>query len=251
MTVVVGGVGQLYQGDFDLGRVAAERLAREDLGRDVVVEDFHYGAIAVAQRLQEVQPDAVIFVGAAQRGRSPGTVKRRRIRQLSLAPTQLQAAIADAGTGYVTMDLAIEVPYGLGALPRRVVAIDAEPAATEPSETLSVPGQLALEEALGLARAEVRRAPLLALTDRLSELDAQRRLEPSAALDALQDLLAELRLLDDEGRWGTTFALRDRLREKIAEGDTSCGMDHLDWGLWWALIEELDRLQHLESALET
>ncbi len=27
-------------------------------------------------------------------------------------------------------------------------------------------------------------------------------------------------------------------------------MDHLDWGLWWALIEEIDRLQQVEAVEE-
>jgi hypothetical protein len=61
-------------------------------------------------------------------------------------------------------------------------------------------------------------------------------------------LLNELRMLDEVGEWGGAFAMRDRLRLKISEGQTGEGMSHLDWGLWWALIEELDRLQGIEGA---
>lgn len=249
MAVLVGGVGQLYQGDFDLGRLAVERLAGEDLGADVLVEDFHYGAVAVAQRLEDLRPTSVIFVGAEERGRAPGTVERRRVRPLKLSAADVQRSVGDAVTGYVTMDLAIEVASGFGALPERAIAVEVEPARKDASEQLSPEAQAALEESLELVRAEVRRAPLLQLADELRALLAEERLERSEALDAVRDTLRELEILDEEGRWGATFALKDRLRLKIAQGKTGEGMSHLDWGLWWALIEELDRQQSLESAL--
>ncbi len=62
----------------------------------------------------------------------------------------------------------------------------------------------------------------------------------------LRRLLDELELLDREGRFGAAFDLRDRLRDEISAGHTPEGMMGLDWGLWWALVEELDRLQPLE-----
>jgi Ni,Fe-hydrogenase maturation factor len=248
VTVLVGGVGQLYQGDLDLGRLAVERLAAEALGPDVLVEELHYGAVAVAQRLEELRPRALVLVGAATRGRPPGTVERRPIRDLRPPPERVQQAVGDAVTGYVTLDLLVEVAAGLGALPGRTTAIEAEPARTAPAERLSRQAEAALETALGLVRTELRRLPLLELADQLRARSQEARLEPAPALDALRDLLDELEGLDRRGRWGATFALRDRLRRQIADGETGFGMDHLDWGLWWALIEELDRLQPLESA---
>jgi hypothetical protein len=247
MSVLIGGVGQLYQGDLDLGRLAAARLAADPPGPDVLVEDLHYGAVAVAQRLQELRPTALVLIGAEQRGRPPGTVTRRRIRSPRLAPDRVQRAVADAVTGHVRIDLVVEVAAGLGVLPGRTVAIEVEPARTAPSTKLSAPAAAALEAALDLVRVEVRRLPLLELADRLRELTAGDRLEPAPALDTLRELLQELELLDERGRWGATFALRDRLERRIAQGATGSGMDHQDWGLWWALIEELDRLQPLEA----
>ncbi|CAN5689751.1 hypothetical protein BH24ACT26_BH24ACT26_02620 [soil metagenome] len=250
MTTLVGGVGQLYQGDLDLGRLAVERLREEELGASVLIEDFHYGAVAVAQRLEDVRPDALVLVGAVQRGSAPASVARRRIKDPKLTPAEIQSSVGDAVTGYVTLDLAIEVAAGLGALPARTVAIEVEAVRTSPSESMTPEADEALEEALGLVRAEIRRAPLLRLADELRALLDPERLEPSPALDALKGLLLELRVLDDAGRWGAAFAIRDRLRRMIAEGATGHGMDHLDWGLWWALIEELDRLQPLEASVD-
>jgi hypothetical protein len=243
VAVLVGGVGQLYQGDLDLGRLAVERLAAEAFGPDVLVEELHYGAVAVAQRLQELRPGALVLVGAVARGRPPGAVQRRPIQDLRPPPERVQRAVGDAVTGYVTLDLLVEVAAGLGALPARTTAIEVEPARTGPAERLSGQAQAALETALGLVRAE-----LLELADQLRARSHEVRLEPAPALEVLRDLLGELEGLDRHGRWGATFSLRDRLRRRIADGDTGFSMDHLDWGLWWALIEELDRLQPLETA---
>ena len=156
--VVVGGVGHLYQGDLDLGRVAVERLAQDELGEGVAVEEFSYGAVAVAQRLEELRPEVLVLVGAVARGREPGTVERHEIGATELDATAIQGAIADAVTGYIGLDLVVEVAQGLGALPPRTVTIDVEPARTEPSEQLSPEAEAALEEAIELVRREVQAA---------------------------------------------------------------------------------------------
>lgn len=153
--ILVGGVGELYQGDLDLGRRAAARLAEEDLGDGVVVEDLSYGAVAVTQRLEDLRPDALVLVAAHRRGRAPGTVERRETRPSALSPAELQLAVGDAVTGYVTIDLLVEVATALGALPAPTVSIEVEPASVAPSEELSAEARAGLEDALGLVRAEV------------------------------------------------------------------------------------------------
>jgi Ni,Fe-hydrogenase maturation factor len=244
---VVGGVSELYQGDLDLGRLAVERLAGEDLGSGVLVEDFHYGGVAVAQRLEDLRPAALVLVGAHARGRPPGSVERRRLDPPVLDPVDAAAAVADAVQGYVAIDLVVEVAAALHVLPQRTVAIEVEPAVTDVGEHLSPEAAEGLEEALRLVRAELRRLPLLRLADELRAMLSDGHLAPSPALDALEDLLAELEVVDREGRWGRTLAERDRLRLRIADGLAGEGMTHLDWGLWWALIEELDRIQGVEA----
>ena len=158
MIVLVGGVGELYQGDLDLGRLAVERLATEDLGANVLVEELHYGAVAVAQRLEDLRPELLIVVGAVVSGRPPGTVERREVEQPARAAADVQRAVGDAVTGYVGIDLVLEVAAGLGALPERTIAIEVEPASVEPSEHLSREGAAALERVLELVREELARA---------------------------------------------------------------------------------------------
>jgi hypothetical protein len=250
MTVFVGGVSELYQGDLDLGRRAVEQLAAAPLGADVVVEDLHYGAVGVSHRLSELAPSTLILVGATPRGRPPGTVERRRVESRRLSADQAQTAVGHAVVGYVDIDLVVDVASGFDVLPPRTVVVDAEPATTDPSDRLSPKGEAALRRAVELVRVEIRRTPLLELAATLRELTAGDRLEPAPAVEALRGLLDELDELDRDGTWGTAFRERDRLRLRIAAGETGEGMDHLDWGLWWALIEEIDRLQQVEAVEE-
>ena len=153
--ILVGGVAELYQGDLDLGRRAVGRLEDEDLGADVVVEDLSYGAVAVVQRLEELRPDALVLVAAQARGRRPGAVERREVQPLDLPPEEIQLAVGDAVTGYVTVDLLMEVAAALGALPVRTVCIEVEPASVRPSEELTPEARAGLDDALELVRAEI------------------------------------------------------------------------------------------------
>lgn len=114
--------------------------------------------MAVAQRLEELRPDLLILVGAVVAGRPPGTVERREFRS-RLSEADVQRAIGEAVTGYVGVDLVLEVAAGLGALPSRAVAIEVEPARIESAEELSSEAEGALEEALDLVRAELRARP--------------------------------------------------------------------------------------------
>lgn len=223
-----------------------ERLRRHDLGPEVLVEDLHYGAVAVAQRIEDLGPEGLVLVGAEARGLAPGTVTRRRV-QVPLAG-DTQEAVEQAVTGYVSIELALRVAAGLGVLPARTVTIEVEPETTEPSEQLSGTAIRALEEVVHLVELEVRRAPLLILAGRLEPMILDARLEGSPSLQSIKELLAELRLLEEKGRWGRAFMLRDQLVLQISNGETSEGMSHLDWGLWWALIEELARLEKAEAA---
>jgi len=247
--VLVGGVGELYQSDLDIGRHAVELLAAEQLGAGVFVEELHYGAVAVAQRLQELTPQWLLLIGAVEWGGRPGMVRRRVLRDVAPAPDDVQAAVRDSAVGYVSIELLLDVCAGFGALPSRTVLLEIQPARSGSGVELSPEVAAALPGIVGMVRAELDRHPLLEVVDQLHGRCAGDRLEPSPALDTVRELLTELDRLDVTGQWGATFARRDRLRTEIAGSHTSEGMEHLDWALWWALIEELDRLQPLDAGL--
>jgi hypothetical protein len=260
MSVLVGGVGELFQGDLDVGRRAVDRLLHEPLPRpgrtsgpgsdpafEVLVEELHYGAVAVAQRLEEVAPTTLVLLGAVRRDRPAGTVERRRIEVPALTTEQMQAAVGDAVTGYVGLDLVVEVAGGFGVLPPRTVTFELEPESVLPGDALSVSASRGLETMLELVRQELDRLPLLDLAATLRTCHGREAGGGSPAGRAMNGLLEELHVVDREGRWGSVFSRRDQLRLAIARGETAAAMDRRDWGLWWAMLEELDRLQALEA----
>lgn len=246
VATVVGGVGELYQGDLDVGRRVADVLTSEDLGPGVAVEDFFYGGVAVVQRIEDLDPDSLLLVAGVERGRQPGTLHRRRVPPPVLSAEDLQTAVGDAVTGYVALDLVVEVAAGLGALPDRVIAVEVEPVAVGPDDQLSAGVAAVLPELVDRVRHEVRIAPLCVLVDRLSALLADGHLDDAPAVRTLERLVAELGAWEGSGRWGHVFRDRDQLRGRLGQGEVPEGMDHRDWALAWNLIEELDRLEALD-----
>lgn len=249
--VLVGGVAELYQGDLDLGRVAVERLAGADLGPAVLVEELSYGGLAVMQRLEDLRPGALVLVGATARGRPPATVERRRIHDPGRTPEEVQTAVAGSITGYVGIDLIVDVAAGFAALPARTVAIEVEPVRWEPSTSLTAEAEQALGHALAMVEEEVRRAPVLELADELRETAGDERLAQSPGRTALSRLLDALAAADEDGNWDRVHPLRDRLRESIQAGGEPEGMNALDWSLWWALLEALEALQAPEGRISS
>lgn len=156
--VLVGGVGELWQGDLDLGRRAVELLSRQGLGPRVEMEDFFYGALHVADLLADRRPAVLVVIGAARRGRPAGAVERRVVAPFPISPEQAQRAMHDALTGFVSIDLLLDVSAAFDALPAETVVVEVEPATNMPSYELSPTCQAALTEALGLLRTEVRQA---------------------------------------------------------------------------------------------
>jgi hydrogenase maturation protease len=226
MTVVVGSVGTLFQGDMDVGRYVADRIVGAKLGDDVVVEDFYYGAIAVMQMIEDLKPSALIVVGAERTGAPPGSVRRHRVRIAPSAAWEIQDAVGAAATGHVAIPLVINVAAGFGVLPWRTTTVEVEPATLESSDHLSPPVDAAVPIAAALIRREVGRIRLLQQADAVQrELDEST--QPGSQSDAdsatrqLRLLLRELRRLDDDGNWGAAPAIAEKLRQLLEESSTA------------------------------
>jgi len=154
--VLVAGVGYRNLRDLSAGPLAVERFGPSTDAVDV--EDLSFGPIDVLFLLQRRAPyGAAVFITAVERGRPPGAVTRV---QWSAPPTStdaLQERVAEAVTGVISIDNLLEICAHFGALPAEVVLIEIEPAEDTWGEALSDAGQRALELAVTLARAEVRR----------------------------------------------------------------------------------------------
>ena len=131
--VLVAGVGHTNQRDLSIGPLLAEQLAAESGWPAAVdVRDLGYGAVQVSQDLhawQAASPYArAVLFGAAQRGRPPGTVATSRAPVAPPPdPDLVQAHVADALTGLVSLDLLLVVARQFGALPTDVTVVEVEP----------------------------------------------------------------------------------------------------------------------------
>lgn len=239
MRVLVAGLG--LPPDQTLVRFAGGRLPPGDVA--ITVTDLPAETEEALRMVEGADPQLLLLVGPFRRGGPPGEVRRRRVA----APLLPEPAGPAGGA----MGRLLDVAGSRGALPYRTLVIEVEP------DAAGKPGPEALERALELVRREILLLPLWELADRLRRIVPDLRTRRgdqqalSPAFHALRDLLGELAVAEHEGGWGRTFALRDRLREHLVAGDAGAEidrMDHLEWSMVWALVEELDRLQGIEGS---
>ena len=129
MRTLIGGVGYSYLRDGSVGPLVVAELAREAWPDGVLVEDLSYGPIAVLQRLQETDPpfDRLVLVAAVRRGRAPGTVTTYRWDHRLPDAAEIQARVAEAVTGVISLDNLLVVVGFFNALPRDVSVLEVEP----------------------------------------------------------------------------------------------------------------------------
>ena len=125
---LVGGVGYTNLRDGSAGPLLAERLARAALP-DTDVEDLSYSPLDVLLLLQRRAPyDELVLVGAVARGDVPGTVRVGRWDPPPESAEALQARVAEAVTGVVSLENLLRIVGHFGALPPRVTVVEIEPA---------------------------------------------------------------------------------------------------------------------------
>jgi hydrogenase maturation protease len=125
MSILVAGIGNIFQGDDAFGVEVARRLLRESLPPGVTVKDFGIRGVDLTYALMDGH-DTVILLDAAARGEPPGT--------LSLIAPELPAEGApDAGLPIVSahdLDPAkvMQLVHALGGNCGRILLIACEPA---------------------------------------------------------------------------------------------------------------------------
>ncbi|HEX6586323.1 MAG TPA: hydrogenase maturation protease [Solirubrobacterales bacterium] len=137
LRVLVGGIGYRNLRDGSVGIHVIERLA--DRASDAVeVEDVSYHPVGLSQNLQEREPyDRVVLVGAAARGRAPGTVSAYRWDGALPDPDEIQTRVSEAVTGVISLDNTLIVCGALGGFPDDVRVVEVEPASEQWGEELS------------------------------------------------------------------------------------------------------------------
>jgi len=163
MRTLIGGVGYSYLRDGSLGPLVVAELAREAWPDGVLVEDLSYGPIAVMQRLQDAVPpfDRLVLVAAVRRGQAPGTVTRYRWDHRLPDAVEIQARVAEAVTGVISLDNLLVVAGFFKALPPDVSVLEVEPLDEGWGEGLSPVVEAAWPRVIDALRdlADVKTAP--------------------------------------------------------------------------------------------
>jgi hydrogenase maturation protease len=153
----VGGVGYRNLRDLSAGPELIERLRARWWPDGVAVEDLSFGAVHVLHWLQAHPPfDAVVLIAAIARGRPPGSVSRVVWTAPAMTGEAVQAAIAEAVTGVISLDTLLTVLGYFAALPPRVIVIEVEPRDDDWGAEFSPLVQSALDEAVRLVETEVQ-----------------------------------------------------------------------------------------------
>ncbi|MGI9098641.1 MAG: hydrogenase maturation protease [Solirubrobacteraceae bacterium] len=128
MRVLVAGVGYRFLRDNALGVYITDTLGPQG-SNGVEFEDLGYHPVGFTQNLNE-RPDydRIVFVGAVDRGRAPGTVTTYRYDHVLPDDKEVQERIGDSVTGSISLDNLIVVSEAFKALPEDVWVVEVQPA---------------------------------------------------------------------------------------------------------------------------
>jgi hydrogenase maturation protease len=146
--VLVGGIGYRNLRDGSVGPHVADLLA-ERAGDGIEVEDVSYHPVGLSQNLQERPSyDRVVLVSAVRRGRPPATIEGYRWDGSLPPAAEIQARVAEAVTGVISLDNTLVVCGAFGGLPEDVRVVEVEPVDDDWGEDLSPQVRAALPEVL-------------------------------------------------------------------------------------------------------
>lgn len=131
---LIAGIGYSFLHDWSIGPRVVRDLADREWPAGVEVDDWSFGPIDAVNKLQGAVPpyDRIVFFGAVDRGRPPGTVLVRRWDAAELPSTDdIQQCVGEAISGVISLDNMVIVCGGLGALPDDVTLIEVEPSADD------------------------------------------------------------------------------------------------------------------------
>lgn len=156
---LVGGVGNPWAGDLDLGFWFARWYRERGCPPGVVVEELSLAAHRVLQRLRELRPAAAVLVAGFPRGDAPGTIRRYRPDGEQFEDAEVQRRLGESASGVIDLDHLLAVTAFYGDLPDDTVVIEVEPAGTAFSDRLSETVASRRERLVALVDRELGRGP--------------------------------------------------------------------------------------------
>ncbi len=156
---LVGAIGYRFLRDHSASMIALDRLFLGEWPDGVVVEDLSYGPIALVPRLEEGGFERVILLGAVSRpGRAAGSVTTYRWDGILPGAEDIQAAVAEAVTGVISLDNALVITRHFRALPDDTIVLEIEPETEAFGEELTPEVEAAVAQACVLVRVLVEGA---------------------------------------------------------------------------------------------
>jgi hydrogenase maturation protease len=130
-----------------------DRLEQEPWPHGVEIEDLSYGPVSVMQSLDERGVyDRIIIVAGVRRNRQPGGVYCSRWGHPLSDPEAVQARIAEALTGVISLENLLIIATYFGKLPRDIIVIEVEPADDGWGEGLSIEVESAVPKVIETIR---------------------------------------------------------------------------------------------------
>lgn len=127
MRVLVCGVGYRFLRDNALGVHITDTLAPQ-ASNGVEFEDLGYHPVGFTQNLEERPAyDRIVFVGAVNRGRIPGTITTYKYDHVLPDIKEINERVGDSVTGSISLDNLIVVSEAFKALPEDVWVVEIEP----------------------------------------------------------------------------------------------------------------------------
>jgi len=144
--VLVCGVGYRFLRDNAVGVHITDTLAPQ-AHNGIEFEDLGYHPVGFTQNLDE-RPDydRIVFVGAVDRSREPGTVTAYKYDHVLPPADEINERVADSVTGSISLDNLIIVAEAFKALPEDVWVIEIQPADETWGEGFSPEVDAKLEE---------------------------------------------------------------------------------------------------------
>ena len=154
--MLIAGVGYRNLRDMSLGPVLTDRLKLSDWPQGVEVEDLSYGPIGVMHNLDARGPyDRILLVAGVKRNRQPGGMYCYRWARQLPGPEEIQARVAEAVTGVISLDNLLVIATYFGKLPRDVLVIEVEAADEGWGEGFSPHVQKAIPKVIAAIRRHV------------------------------------------------------------------------------------------------
>lgn len=125
--ILIGGVGLHILRDMSLGPIFVERLQKLSWPDGVEVEDLSYGPVGIMHNLDAREPyDQLVLIGGVNRDRAPGSIHYRRWSGMLPDEEEVQARMAEAIAGVVSLDNLLILCGYFKKLPPSVLVIEVE-----------------------------------------------------------------------------------------------------------------------------